>query len=355
MTKFKITAVLIFALLLSISCSLIDNLKEKSGNKEKESEKKEEIVKEETTKSNSQKDLQFYNKYIDVLNKISEEVEQLQKAYFDDIPDPKTVKKNSMIFAIRPDVYSSSLERLIKEYNRSYFDNGELAKLEADNETMKNEIETGFKDVLKMLEEYYNTSRTVIDYYTNKEYENNPSLASDYDVKIREAYDKFKESYDKLNATVRKYKPPRNLRDPDKISNPDEKAAAVLMNTYENTLDGAEAFYEKFKGVNMNSDASEMIKMLDEFERKFNEDKSKVESVEFTDRTKYMKYSFEDYFSKTVNDFIRESKKFLDSMNRKKTNKRSFDSGYDNVINYYNYMINAYNSSINALNTFQTY
>jgi hypothetical protein len=95
--------------------------------------------------------------------------------------------------------------------------------------------------------------------------------------------------------------------------------------------------------------------MLDEFENKFKEDKSKVESVEFTDRTKYMKYNFEDYFTKTVNDFVKESRKLFDSMNKKKMNDREFNSGYDNVINFYNYMINAYNSSIGTLNTFKTY
>jgi len=354
LSKLKITFVLIFALLLLISCSLIDNLKEKSGSKE-EGDKKEEVVKEETAETNSQKDLQFYNKYIDVLNKISEAVEQLQKAYYSDVPDPKSVKKNSMIFAIASEVYSGSLERLIKDYKRSYYDKGELAKLEADNEAMKNDIENAFKEALKVLEEYYNTARTVIDYYINKDYKNNPMLASEHDDKIRNAYDVFKESFDKFNTTVRKYKPPKNLRDPDKISNPDEKAAAVLMNTYENTLDGAEAFYEKFKGINKNSDVSEAVKMLDEFENKFKEDKSKVESVEFTDRTKYMKYNFEDYFTKTVNDFVKESRKLFDSMNKKKMNDREFNSGYDNVINYYNYMINAYNSSIGTLNTFKTY
>jgi hypothetical protein len=39
---------------------------------------------------------------------------------------------------------------------------------------------------------------------------------------------------------------PKGKRDPDKISNPDEKAVAVLMNAYEN-IDGAEELYAKFR------------------------------------------------------------------------------------------------------------
>ena len=354
MIKLKYLSCLLVFLMFIMSCSFIDNLKEKfSGNKTEDN--KEEVTKEVTAESTSENDIQFYNKHIDVLNKISEAVERFHKAYLDDVPAPGTIDKNSMIFVISSDVYLGMLERLHKDYKRSLFDNGELAKLTADNTAMKTEIEANLKDVLNVLEEYNNTSREVIDYYKNKGYETDASLSKSYDEKITNAYNKYKDAFDKLNESVKKHKPERPKRDPDKITNPDEKAVDVLMNTYENTLDRAEEFYTKFQKVEKTNDVSDLSKLLDEFEKKYNEDKNKVELTEFTEKTKYMKYNFEDYFNKTVTDFVKETRKFLDGVAGKKMKDDAFNRGYDNVINYYNYMINSYNSSIGVLNTFQSY
>ena len=354
MIKLKYLSCLLVFLMFIMSCSFIDNLKEKfSGNKTEDN--KEEVTKEVTAESTSENDIQFYNKHIDVLNKISEAVERFHKAYLEDVPAPGTIDKNSMIFVISSDVYLGMLERLHKDYKRSLFDNGELAKLTADNTAMKTEIEANLKDVLNVLEEYNNTSREVIDYYKNKGYETDASLSKSYDEKITNAYNKYKDAFDKLNESVKKHKPERPKRDPDKITNPDEKAVAVLMNTYENTLDHAEEFYTKFQKVEKTNDVSDLSKLLDEFEKKYNEDKNKVELTEFTEKTKYMKYNFEDYFNKTVTDFVKETRKFLDGVAGKKMKDDAFNRGYDNVINYYNYMINSYNSSIGVLNTFQPY
>ncbi len=350
MTNFKITAVLITALLFS-GCSLIDNLKEKLGGKSEED--KEEVVKEETAGTTSQNDLLFYNKYIEVVNKVSETVEQFHKAYLNEVPEPRTIDKNSMIFMIATEVYAGNIERLYKDYKRSLFDNGELAKLQADNTTMKEEVEANFKMVLDVLEQYHALTVEVINYYKNKDYEQNAPLAVDYDDRMQDEYNKYKEAFDNMNATLKKYKPLKKMLDPDKISDPDKKAVAVLMNTYENTLDGAEVLYGIFQKVDINSDVTDLTKSLDEFEKKFNEDKGKVESTEFTEKTKYMKYNFEDYFSKTVKDFVEKTRRFINDMKTKKMDSKEFNRSYDNVITYYNYMINAYNSSLGVLNTYQ--
>lgn len=351
MTYYKTTAALFIIFFLS-GCSLIEDIKEKLGGKE---ESKEEVVKEETAGTTSQNDLQFYNKYIEVLNKISETVEQFHKTYLNDVPEPRTIDKNSMIFVIATEVYAGNMERLFKDYNRSLNDNGELARLEADNETMKNEVEENFKIVLKVIEEYYYLAREVIEYYKNKDYESNAPLAVTYDNRMKDEYNKYKDAFDKLNASIRKYKPLKKLLDPDKITDPDKKAVTVLMNTYENTLDGAETFFVKFQKMNKDSDITDLSKSLDEFENKFKEDKAKVESTEFTDKTKYMKYNFEDYFSKTVNTFVKQARRFIDNIKTKKMDSDEFNRSYDNVVTYYNNMINAYNSSIGVLNTFDSF
>jgi hypothetical protein len=356
MHKFKFAVMLIFVLFFMLSCSLFNDLKEKIGGGDSEKEEvKNENVKEETVGKTSQNDLQYYNKYIEVLNKISETVEQFHKAFLSDVPDPKTLKKESMVFAIASDVYADNIERLVKEYNRSLFDNGELSKLKPDNDSMRQEIEANLKEVLTVLEDYYKLAREVINYYKNKGYQKDLALAGGYDTKMRNEYERYKDAFDEFNAVVKKYKPPRKDRDPDKIFDPDEKSVAVLMNTYENTLDGAEAFYEKLQVIDKDSDVTELTKMLDSFEMKFSGDTKKVKSTEFTDRTKYMKYNFEDYFTRTVNDFVTETRKFFEGMSKKKMDSKSFNNGYDSVIRYYNYMIGAYNSSIGALNTFSSF
>jgi hypothetical protein len=356
MNKIKFTALFAVMAFLIFSCSLIDNLKEKLGSSDKkEEEKKEETVEQETSSGATQNDIQYYNKYIDVLNKISEAVERFHKAYLSDVPDPKTIKKESMIFVISSDVYEMQMESELKNYNRSLFDNGELAKLNADNKQMKQEIEADFKEVLTALGDYEKLSREVVNYYKNKGYQKDLSLADGYDEKMKNEYDRYKAAYDKFNATVKKYKPKMTRQDPDKIHDPGKKSVAVLMNAYENTLDGAEAFYDKFQLLNKDSSTTELSSMIDSIETKFKEDTKKVESTEFTDQTKFMKYNFQDYFTKTVNDFISESRKFFENMNKKKMDEKSFNAGYDNVINYYNYMINAYNSSIGTVNQFSNF
>ena len=356
MKNIKFIAMVVLAAVTFQSCSLVDDLKQKLGGGEEETkEVKEQTVEENNYGRPTQNDLQYYNKYIEVLNKVSETVERFHKAYVNDVPDPKSVTKESMIFVIASDVYLGQIEQLLKDYQRSLFDKGELANLKPDNDTMKRETEASFKNLLAVLDSYQNQAREVINYYKNKGYQKNPALAEGYDTRLSDEYDKYKEAFDNFNNTVKKFKPERIRRDPDKISDPDEKSVAVLMNAYENTVDAADSFYNKFQNIENDGSTAELSKMLDEFEAGFKEETKKVESTDFTDRTKFMKYNFEDYFTKTVNDFVTETRKFLDRVNTKKLSTKYFNSGYDNVMNYYNYMINAYNSSIGTLNTFSKY
>jgi hypothetical protein len=356
MKKIKPLALLLVTVMFFTSCSLFNDLKEKfGGSKEENKEIKEQTVPEDTYGRPTQNDLQFYNKYIEVLNKVSESVERFRKSYVSDVPDPKTVKKESMIFVIASDVYLGQIEQLLKSYQRSLFDNGELAKLKPDNDSMKREIESSFKNLLGALDSYQNLAREVINYYKNKGYQKDAALADGYDTRLSDEYDKYKEAFDNFNSTVKKFKPQRTRRDPDKISDPGERSVTILMNAYENTVDAADSFYNKFQSIENDSSTAELSTLLDNFEARFKDETQKVESTDFTDRTKFMKYNFEDYFTKTVNDFVTETRKFLDRVNTKKLDAKNFNTGYDNVMNYYNYMINSYNSSIGTLNTYSSY
>lgn len=351
----KLGVTLLVVFLLVTGCSLVSRLKEKLAKKD---EDKKENVKtadeKEKTATSNEDDLKFYNAYIEVINKISSAAEDLQKDYISEVPDTKTLRKNSFVMVVSSSLQVNSLESVIKQYNRSFYDNGDLAKLRADNEDMKKEVEGNFKATLTALEDYHKTAQKVIDYYKNKEYQNDLSLASGYDEEMKGAYNKYKDAFGRLNSSLKKYKPKRNQRNPDDYSNPDEKAVAILLNTYENSLERAEEFYGRFEKFKRGDDTQPMIQSVHDVETGFAEDREKVLSAPFTDKTKYMKYSFEDYFSKTVNEFVNESMKFLKQAGNK-TGEKEFNDGYNNVVRYYNYMINAYNTSISTVNTFRVY
>ncbi|MGH2574363.1 MAG: hypothetical protein ACRDFC_01545 [Ignavibacteria bacterium] len=355
MNKLKFISIISLIVVFVISCSVINDLKEKFSKKDEKEDTETTNDKEQTSETTSSEDLKCYNAYIDVSNKVSEAMENLHKSYLQEVPEPKSIRKNSMIFVIGSTVYLTMLETAIKEYNRSLYDNGELAKLKPDNEDMKIDIEKEFKELLKIIEEYKNTSKTVIDYYSEKKYEENLSLAEGYDNEIKAKYEKYKNQFDKFESVIKKYKPKRKQRNPDDISNPDEKAIAILQNAYENTLDNAEGFLEKFEKINKDSDIGGLLKQLDEMEQTFQSDKNKILSAEYSDMTKHYKYSFEDYFSKTVGDFIKEARGFLNNVQNKKVDEKKFSEGYDETIRYYNYMINAYNSNTQTLNMFRVF
>ncbi len=362
MFKLKFISVLALAVFLSTSCSIVDKLKEKLSSK-KDSNNREKTVnnddknvsnKEETV-NGSENDFNFYNKYIDVLNKVSETGDNVYKEYLTEVPNPKSLRKNTMVLALSFQFKVNDMENILRDYRRSLFDGGELSKLSADNKDMKKEIESDFKDLLNVLEVYYISARKTSDYYKNKEFQNDLSLASTYDDEMKAQHEKYRSAIDKLNSTVRKYKPARKIRDISKISDPDEKSVAVLMNTYENTLDNAEDFYGDFQKVSRNDDVNGLKSKLDKMENNFNDDKKSVESVSFTEKTKYMKYNFQDYFQKQTDTFISDAGKFLNQAAQSKMSESEFNRGYDNVITSYNNMINAYNTSIQIVNTFRVY
>jgi len=352
MYKIKTISVLSIIILFLLSCSTLDKLKEKFSSKKDKEETKEE-KKEEKKEVTSGDDLMFYNKYIEVSNKIQDAGESVYKDYITDIPEPKSISKNSFIIAVRLSFSAGTLERTMKEYKRSYFDEGELSKLNASSD-MKNEIEGELKNVLKAMEDYHTTASKVSDYYSKGEYKKDLSKAVPYDEEMKSAHEKYKSACDKFSASIKKYKPKREKRDPDSYSNPDEKAVAILMNSYESTLEKAENFYESFDGTEFKGDVLKSQKSFENFRAGFKDDKNTVLSAVFTEKSKYMKYSYEDYFCKMTDGFIEAGKKFYDEAPTAKS-QNEFNRLYDDVVNNYNYMITAYNSNINIVNPFKVW
>ncbi len=353
MSKYRFISALIILAIMVTSCSFVDKLKEKISSKDNDKDKKEETKKEETKEVTSGADLEFYNKYIEVSNKVQDAGEKVYKDYLNDVPAPKSLSKSSFVIAVSFKLSADNLERVNKEYNRSFNDGGELSKLNASSD-MKSDIESSFKALLKTMEEYYNVSIKVAEYYSKGDFKDDLSKAETYDQQIKTAYESYKAAFDKFSDAVKKYKPKKNVRDIESIKNPDERSVAVLMNAYENTLDNAEMFYDAFNGLEYKGDFSKAKDKFREFETSFKEDKNTVLSAEFSEKTKYMKYSYEDYFVKMTNMFLDAGNKFFDKAPSAK-DQREFNRQYDDVVNNYNYMITAYNTNINIVNTFRVY
>ncbi len=356
MYKLKFAFVVLFTLFVSTSCSLVDKIKEKMSKKDGQTKEqtvdnKEGTEKEKTVEGDSGEDLNFYNKYIDVANKIEEAGDGLNKEYIENIPAPKSIRKGMILVTVGFDFKVGDFERVLKDQKRSFLDGGELSKLTASKD-MKADIESSFKSLLDSMDSYYSAAQKTSDYFKDKEFESDPSKAAELDEEMKSRHAKFKDAFDKFNGMLKKYKPKRKNRDPESISDPDQKAVAILMNAYENTLDGAEGFYDKLKNMDKSSDPSSLQADLTVFQTAFESDKNKVESAPFTDKTKYLKYSFEDYFTRTVTDFVKATQKFIDGGSKKES---EFSRSYDNVITYYNYMINAYNTNIGTINTVTQY
>ncbi len=351
MSKFKLLSVLLFVFFIITGCSMVDKLKEKLSSKDDNGDKKEEKKKEETKEVTSGADLKFYNNYIDVSNKIQEAGDKVFKDYISEIPAPKSLSKNSFIVAVSFSLSVGNLERVMKEYNRSFYDGGELSKLTAAGE-MKDEIETEMKNLLKVLDEYYNTASKVSDYYSKGEFKKDISKAAGYDEELRSVYEKYKSAFDKFTIAVKRHKPEKEKRDLNSITNPDEYSVTVLTIAYENTLDKAEDFYDNFTLIDYKGDLTETKSNLKEFEEVLKTEKNNVMSAEFSEKTKYMKYSYEDYFLKMANMFLDAAKKFVEDAPGAK-NQNEFNRLYDDVVNNYNYMISAYNTNINVIDTYQ--
>ena len=342
--KFFTSVFILISILLS--CSFLEK---------KFSELKEDSTNEKSTETTSLQDILFYNKYLEISRNISSAVENIQKGYLSIVPDPKKVNRNSFIMMIGPEIQLGFLETTLKNYKRAFYDDGELSKLEADNSSMKKDLEESFERLVPAVEDYMKTARRVVSFYKNNEYKNNLSKAVQHDKEIKQKYEEYEFLLDVYTEMLNKYKPQIVIRDPDDYSDPDDKVVVIIQNALEKTSDKAESFHEMFKEIRKDSDAAPLIEELSEFEKTFKTEQDKVMSAEYSEITKYMKYSFEDYFSKTVKDFITQADKFLDSMKGRKLNDVEFQVGYDNVILYYNLMVTAYNSTLVTIYSFQTY
>jgi hypothetical protein len=297
----------------------------------------------------------FYNKYIDVMNSLSPYVDNFQKTYYESIPEPSSLTAKNYISFAGAQVSLSFMESEIKKHKRSYFEGGELSKLELKNAVMKNEIENSFKEYLAAVEIYYSNAFRVYEYYKDNNYKDDLPKAKVLDRDIKEKYSDYNTRFESFKSVLKKYKPVRKLKNPDDYSNNDEKAAVIMQNTVETTMDDAEKFYEKFSAVEMTTDITELKAELETFMKTFDNNRSKVLSAPFSEKSFYLKNSFEDYFSKMVYYFTNAAGELFKKMDKGNINQKEFGYAYDNAKNYYNYMVQAYNSTITILNSFRVY
>lgn len=347
MSLYKVGAILILTYFVFTGCSMFDKLKEKLSTKKDIPEIKE-VTKESTS---GKEDLRFYNKYIDAMNKIQEAGEGINKNYASSIPEPASISKNSLIIPVTFSLAVQTMERTLKEYKRSFLDGGELSKLSASKE-MQTEIEADFRNLLSSMESYYNTAEKVSKYYSAGEFKNDLSKAKPYDEEMKGAYEKYKSDFRKFSGDLKKYKPKREVIDPTTISNPDQRSARVMLNAYGNILDAAETFYESFESLDYKSDMTQAKESFGRFKADYDKNKNDVLNSEFTEKTKFMKYSFEDYFANMADKFIESGNRFFEKGPGSK-NGGEYRKLYNDLIDKYNSMITAYNTSIQNISYFQ--
>ncbi len=333
-----------------LGCSMLNKLKEELGEKEPEKETLKEVT---TGDEGSYMDLEYYNKYIAESNDLSEALENVQNAYISNVPEPKSIKKGSMILVVMADTYLNFLDTELKDQDRSLNDGGELSKLEASEE-MKETIEADYRDWMTTIRSYSETAKKVFAYYKNNDYKDDLSKAEPYDKEIQDKYKKCIDSYNKLIGDLKKFKPARDERDPDDYSNPDEKAVVILENALYKVLDQSDLYITEFKKSDI-PNADELKKQQDDLQKVFDEEYSKVMDAPFTEKSKYLKYSFEDYFSKMTRQLLESSADFIKVLETGNTKDYKYKNAYDAVTRNYNYVIDAYNSSINSLNSFVVY
>ncbi|HRB00042.1 MAG TPA: hypothetical protein PK294_06370 [Ignavibacteria bacterium] len=343
MSKLKSFALLIFCLLILTGCSFISNIKEKliSGGK-KISEKVS------TSDKTSEEDLKFYNKYIEVMNKIQGQGENIYKYYKREVPPPGQINKNSYILNMSMQMECQFLGNTVKDYQRSLLDGGELSKLKASDEMQKT-LESDLKNLLPVLEEYYRVSYRVAEYYFKREYVNDMSKIVPYDKDMENVYNKYKTEFDKFAADLKKYKPARIIYDPSSVSDPDEASAQTMLNVYGDILESAEGFYESIEKIEYKSDLSVPETKFNEFEKTVRESKSTVMKASFGETVKFMKYHYEDYFAPSAESFINAGKVFFGSAPKSKS-EDEFNEKFNELIQSYNKMINSYNTSVETIN-----
>lgn len=344
----------VFAVAIAISlvlgCSFIKDLKEKI----KEEDKEVKNTDDKEKMNNSAANLEFYNHYIEASNKLSGSVDNVHKYYLQTIPDPSKVTKNSLIIIAIADTYLGFLERDLKEQQRSLDDGGDLSKLSADEE-MQTTIETDFRELMKQIDNYNKVADKVITYYNGNDFKDDLSKAVPYDEEIRNAYKNYENALNRLLDDLKKFKPAREERNPDDYKDPDEKSVVILGNAYDRILDAAEEYSTEFKKSPDKPNLDELRKLHDNVRNVYAQATTDVKAAPFTDKSKYMKYTYEDYFSQTIENFLKSSNDYMKIMQKGNYKEWEFNNAYDAVIRNYNNIITSYNSAINTMNSFQVY
>lgn len=352
MSGIKFLLSVIISIVLLTGCSLVTKVKDKLSSS-KENKTTKEATKEMTKDAGSEEDLNFYNKYIKVMNEIQESGENVKKYYLSDVPSPGSITKNSLIIPVSFKLSVSTLANTVKNYSRSLLDGGELSKLKVSPD-MQNELENDLKELLPAMEQYKTVSEKVSEYYSNRDYKNDLSKVKPYDEEMKSAYDNYKTAFNKFSSALKKYKPKRKIYDPSSASDPDDASSQVMLNAYGNILDAAETFFESFEELNFKGDMIQSEIKFKDLEKTFIESKSSVQNAEFSEKVKFMKYNFEDYFSTNVESFIKTGTAFFDTFPQIK-NENEFRIKYNDMISKYNSMINSYNSNIGTINSVKSW
>ncbi|HRE41260.1 MAG TPA: hypothetical protein PLG90_07985 [Ignavibacteria bacterium] len=344
-----------FILISSISCNFItEKLTALKEEVMKESPNEDIFVSEEISDNEnnfSTENVIFYNKYITATNSVTDETDRIQKSYLSMVPDIEKVKNNKYLTAAFFVSSVDNLSTILKNQNRSLYDDGELSKLKSGNSQMKKDIENSYSELLKNTEIYYETAKKIARYYDSKIYLEDPSLIRTYDEEIKLKYKENMIVADELFSVLESYKPTIKIRNPDDYKSNEEKSVIILLNAYGRILESGEKFHKDFKRWEKGDEISLLKADIEELKNVYESEKNKVMEFDFPEKTKFMKYSFEDYFEKMLTKFIEYAEKFFKITESKNAKEWEYTNAFSTLKSYYNYFVQSYNTNVEVIQT----
>lgn len=288
-------------------------------------------------------DVIFYNKYLEAYYKFKRLGDDLYKNYKKDVPTLEAAKNAFMVFVVY-NIYLNNFEREIKSYDRSLFDGGDLSKLKANDPNMQQNLESAMRDLLRAGLLFHQNANNAYLFIKDNRKTAPVQKIKEYDDQFMSGFETFKESMAMYRKALDEIKPTIKTYNPDDFSG-NKKAIVILLNAYVEIMDSTSNFHHAILD-NKITDINEVRENVNSLKNLFNRNFNNVMQAPFDDRSKFMKYGFEDYFKKTYDNYL---EKVIAAMSSVKDDTNNID--VRNLDTYYSMLVSSYSSGLSTIET----
>lgn len=293
--------------------------------------------------TSSLNDVIFYNKYLEAYYKFNRLGDDLYRSYKKDVPNPEAVKNAFMVF-VAYNIYLNNFEGEIKKYDRSLFDGGELSTLKANDPNMQQNLESAMRDLLRAGLLFHQNANNAYKYIKANRKTAPVQKIKEFDDQFMSGYETFESSISMYRKALDENKPAIQTYNPDDFSG-EKKAIVILLNAYVEVMDSTSNFHHAILD-NKITDINEVRENVTNLNNLFNRNFNKVMQAPFDERTKFMKYGFEDYFKRNFDNYL---EKVMAAMSSNKKDSENFDK--QNLNTYYSTLIASYSSGLTIIET----